>query len=247
MTVKHPRRTTNTRESIDDDTRNDVYVIGNPGLTPRSRTTDRVALDEAAAERVHRLAPKSDVGGQFVDGHRRTDHQGRHSLIGTIAHVVIANHAATGVYDKTEILSEVKRLLEKSPVTLSTRRAIAVSVVTHVKAYGRFYRAPELQLLGAEVALSPTSRCDLVWRLPNGQILIDEVKTGAPGRLNWTPTQQQRRYLDIARVTYDKDFYGLRVCWLRAPALSATLDASGRRLITGPRYRAALDPEDVSP
>jgi len=54
-----------------------------------------------------------------------------------------------------------------------------------------------------------------------------------------------QRYLDVARVRYGRDFFGLRVCWLRAPGLSATLDASGRRKANGPSYSCACDTDEA--
>lgn len=236
MTVNYHRRGADPEESAGGDTDAKRFVIGNPGDATRSPETDRIALFEAAQEKVRRLAPRSGVGGRFESGHQRTDHDSRARLIGTVTHTLIATHALAGIFSTDVIFAETKQLLARAAVNPTTRRAISVGVLTQVKTYGRFFRSPDLRLVGAEVVLDSTSRCDLVWRLPDGRILIDEVKTGIPNRINWTPNEQVRRYLDIARVTYAPDFYGLRVCWLRAPAHSATFDASGLRMRTGPSY-----------
>lgn len=198
-------------------------------------------LVTSAQDVVRRLvATRGAGGGRFEIGHQRTDHQSRYRLIGALVHSTLAILAPDGVYESERIFDQTRRLLADVALTRSARRAVAVAALTQVMAYGRFFHEPELRFVGAEVTLDPGSRCDLVWRLPDGRMLVDEVKTGAPPGIKWLPSDQVRRYLDVARVKWGRGFYGLRVCWLRAPGLSATLDSSGRRLVNGPRVMAGV-------
>jgi hypothetical protein len=202
----------------------------------------------ARAQEASRVLVHESVDGQagrFQPGHERTDHKSRHRLVGALVHAQLAILARKTRFELEEISALLAAMLRDIPITNNSRRAIWLAVATQLKVYERFFRAPELQLRGAEVVLRDDSRCDLVWDLPNGRVLIDEIKTGAPARQGWLPDDQVQRYLDVARVRYGGDFYGLRVCWLRAPGLSATLDASGRRMASGPSYVCAVDSEDA--
>jgi hypothetical protein len=193
-------------------------------------------LVSATQKVMHDLVESRDgAGGRFEIGHQRTDHQSRYRLIGTLVHSILAILASDGIYEPERILGQIRTLLADVAMTGSSRRAIAVAALTQVMAYGRFFHEREIRFVGAEVTLDPGLRCDLVWRLPDGRMLVDEVKTGAPPGLKWLPSDQIRRYLDVARVKWGGGFYGLRVCWLRAPGLSATLDSSGKRIVQGPR------------
>jgi hypothetical protein len=145
--------------------------------------------------------------------------------------------ATAGDWSQSKVQSVTTELLTTVPLTYSARRAVSVAVTSHLSVYRRYFRSAPLTLVGAEVILAPDSRCDLVWLLPNHAILIDEIKTGSPPGVFWMPDDQISRYLAAARKRWGRGFYGLRVCWLRAPGLSATLAVTGERIATGPSYR----------
>ncbi|HTD57680.1 MAG TPA: hypothetical protein VK672_02195 [Solirubrobacteraceae bacterium] len=220
--------------------------MGVDDVTVDARATSGLLVaraQQASSVLVHQ--PVDGQAGRFQLGHERTDHKSRHRLVGSLVHAQLAILASKTRFELEEISALLARMLRDVPLTNNSRRAIWVAVATQLKVYERFFRAPELQLRGAEVVLRDDSRCDLVWDLPDGRVLIDEIKTGAPARQGWLPDDQIQRYLDVARVRYGRDFFGLRVCWLRAPGLSATLDTSGRRKASGPLYAGASDADEA--
>ncbi len=227
-------------EAADTDPQAPVFHLGRSHVPDESGPG--ASLLEAARERSRQLAPSAGAGGRFAPGHKRTNHAGLYQLIGTQVHAALAKTVLDGRFDIDEIRTLVKSMLASTDINATMRRAISVAVVTQVKTYGRFFWSPELEFVESEVALTATSRCDLMWKLPDGRILIDEVKSGTPPGFNWAPTEQVKRYLEAANSKYAHSFYGLRVCFLRTPGLSATLDASGRRIASGPWH----EPLEVS-
>jgi hypothetical protein len=88
-------------------------------------------------------------------------------------------------------------------------------------------------LLDVELVFDDQSRCDLVWTLADGGILIDEIKTGMVSVLPLTPTYQLRRYLTQGQKRYGSAFRGVRICYLRAPGFTTTFGPDGTVISRG--------------
>lgn len=86
------------------------------------------------------------------------------------------------------------------------------------------YRDPVFAFFGSEVAV-PGGRLDLGWRLPDGRLLFDEVKSGFLLRPydSAAVDAQVEAQLAGALELYGERFAGLRVLRLFAPALSVLL------------------------
>jgi len=172
----------------------------------------------------------------FMRGGARLTHDYRYRVTGTLIHAGLGVAAQSGAWTASELQRIAGDLLAGLPLTLNNRRALSVAITTQLSVYRRFFWSPLLAYVGAEVVLRGDSRCDVLWQRPDLGVLVDEVKTGMAPRVGWVPDSQMRRYLDVCRQRLGARFIGLRVCWLRAPGVSATLGPDGRRVCTGPGY-----------
>jgi hypothetical protein len=94
------------------------------------------------------------------------------------------------------------------------RRHLGPPTATYFK---RHTPEPDWVLLGVEVAAG-RNRFDIVWRLPDGGVLIDELKTeqvtlAARARLG----EQVAKYLRVGAEIWPGQFAGLRLCLLYEP------------------------------
>ena len=184
------------------------------------------------------LAKTNQSGdGRFGSGRVSTGTAERAAYAGKIAHQAIALAVAECVDPSgIELARVVARVLRDQGLQLSYRRSLQAEGLSALGVYWGWFRQPELKLLGAEVPTG-TGRCDLVWEMPDARILIDEIKTGSRPGFTWRVDDQVRRYVAAAAVSYGSSFYGLRVCWLSAPHLSATFDGSLTKIAEGPFYQ----------
>lgn len=174
--------------------------------------------------------------GRFGTGRTSAGAAERATYAGRITHAAIA--ALVAEYEDAsgiDIARVVARVLSSQAVGLSYKRSIHAAALSAAGVYWGWFRQPELRFLGAEVPLD-RGRCDITWQLPSGAVLIDEVKSGVRPRFNWSLDDQLKRYAKAASAKYGKSFFGIRVCWLSAPQLSATFDARLNKIADGPEY-----------
>lgn len=177
-------------------------------------------------------------GGRFGPSRASSGAAERAAYAGTVTHEAIA--ALVAEYQDAsgiDMARVVARVVASQSVNLSYKRSLHAAALSAAAVYWGWFRQPDLRFLSAELPLD-RGRCDILWQLPHGGVLIDEVKTGLRPRFSWRLDDQVRRYAEAARVRYGKDFFGIRVCWLSAPQLSATFDWRLSKIADGPDYRA---------
>lgn len=103
-------------------------------------------------------------------------------------------------------------------------------VITTTGAYFARFHREGWEFLGSEVKLG-TGRVDLIWRTPNGRIVIDEVKVTASGAVvdDADTIGQVRRYNDAATSTWGDAFVGVRLLPLTAPGWALWCSPTGER------------------
>lgn len=168
------------------------------------RTNDRQSAVERYTDGVG-----SDVGGDDM-GERDRE-------IGRRVHGLIAGFCARGVVpEPTQVWVATGRLFAARPMPLNQssrqRAACATSVF-----FTRFHR-PGWTFLGAEVVLEE-GRADLLWQLPDGRVVIDELKSGSIGAVveDRRTLEQVERYRQAGVRRFGADFAGVRLLPLTSP------------------------------
>ena len=156
------------------------------------------------------------------------------TLTGVIVHQVLAELAPKSISPAASQISlAVSRRTVSLAQTRPMRRAVNVAAFTAVVSYFGAFRWPVYEFAGAEVHLEPDDRADLVWLLPGGRYLIDEIKVTSSSQLDGAVLAQVQRYLDAGIRIWGPAFAGVRVCHVRSPLSSALLTPDGRVLPVG--------------
>lgn len=172
--------------------------------------------------------PRTRTDSESASG-RYTDGRPTRGQIGTLSHQVITDLAHEGARQPTpkQVLCAVGA---HQAVRANTGRSGGVrqQVVCDVSIYFRLFGpAPDWRLT------LPTVRWknaipDLVWEHADGQVLIDEIKTGRLDRLALRDTiEQARRLLAAGSREFGEQLLAVRVCSLAAPSESFFLLPDG--------------------
>jgi hypothetical protein len=155
-------------------------------------------------------------------------------LLGRAIHAVLTELLSAGVrsIDAEQLFSIVAAHPIVRAEAVADRHAFKQRVITGVASYFRFFLPdPAWTLLGCELR---AGRCpfDLVWKTPEGRIVIDEIKAG---RLQTKPEReavegQLARQLTAAQHKWHSHFSGIRLLWIGAPLHSVFVRPDGVRV-----------------
>ena len=147
--------------------------------------------------------------------------------IGRRAHALVASFCrAHTAPEPMQVWVAAGRMFAATPMVLnhSSRQRAACAVSSY---FFRFHR-PTWSFVGAEVGLG-SGRVDLVWKLPSGSYVIDELKTGALGDAieDRHTLEQIGRYRAAATKQWGERFAGVRLLALTSPGRSRFHPAQG--------------------
>jgi hypothetical protein len=143
-----------------------------------------------------------------------------------VQRMVIAGHRTPGtrvIFGEAESDPYVRGCQDLTSRLMACRRiAVPAAVYFRRHAPGRCWL-----LKGTEMSVGG-HRCDVVWALPDGRVLIDEIKTErvtlvARRRL----TEQIDAYLAAGAAQWQDRFAGVRLCVLMDPDLSVWVQPDG--------------------
>lgn len=143
------------------------------------------------------------------------------STVGTLTHRLIAKviEMCGPTPSPIQILEVADALsVRAAPIN---RQALITSSTTLTAAYFRRFPIKSATYLGAEQWAGQVP-IDLMWRLPNGNVWFDEIKTGLSiGGFSHAKTLAQvREQWEVGRDTFGDSFGGVRGLMLRSPARS---------------------------
>lgn len=157
-----------------------------------------------------------------------------HALaVGDRAHRIAARMLHADIPDsRSQLVLELSRharsVFTDHPIEYRAREALLTATTAAGVYLHRFRPMPPWQLLATEM---PVERCrfDLVFEVPNGHVLIDELKLGV-GRPNEAAVRRQiDRYLELGEVTWGTRFLGVRLCAVHEPTQSRVYLAGRER------------------
>jgi hypothetical protein len=157
---------------------------------------------------------------------------------GQMTHQLIALSVET---PGSDISSLARGLWQQKPVGGPIASQTRTACVTRASAYLRRMRPDGWALVGAEVRVGH-AKADLVWvHDASGDIVIDEIKSGAPGIGDTGVAGQVRRLYAGGLNEWGDRFVGVRLVQLRAPALTAIwVVADGGQLVKSADDRLAV-------
>jgi len=223
-----------------------------PGLTSRAdRDTllhrcNTMSSEEATTVRnpSHPASPAIRPNGQPVNSQRP-------GAVGTLTHSVVAVLAArpagrVGGALATECYRVASPLV--APGHASRRHAVIFEAVGHCVTYLIAYRPAAPWTLHAAEHPVPGGRIDLVWMLPDGAVLYDEIKTTHVGATSPDPEwlRQTRRYAEAGAATHGTAFRGVRLVVLGAPATSQHVTPTGGSARSPPPRSTSTSPKEPS-
>lgn len=151
---------------------------------------------------------------------------------GELVHEIVGEMLAEGIREPSP--EQVFGRVARHPATRRAavyRQAARLRLATAVSLYCRFFMPDaSWSFEGAEVA-GRSCRFDLVWSLPDGRIVADEIKSGlVDGRRAWAELEDQVERLRKAGLAkFGARFVGVRVVLLSAPTFSYLARADGIR------------------
>ena len=148
---------------------------------------------------------------------------------GTKVHRLIASAVATE--DVPDIAALSKAMWKLDPIGETIRSSVGVSCSTAASLYLMRLRPPtDWAFVGCEVRLAHAV-ADLVWcHEPTGDVLVEEIKCGAPG-IGDDPVSDQVRRLHAGGIEkWGSKFLGVRLVELRAPARAAVWTCADGKL-----------------
>lgn len=133
------------------------------------------------------------------------------------------------VSSAADLMVWVARRSELYDLPQNLRSRMRNRLVASLSVYLRHFVLREpWRLIGVDVR-APGAQMDLVWDLPGGEVLVDELKSGAIKAATLRALEVQvGRQLLAGRKLYGASFYGVRTVLLAAPGDSRVFEADGR-------------------
>lgn len=152
---------------------------------------------------------------------------------GVLTHALLATLTASGSKPAfSELLAAASDLAATANPPGSDRywrtrrRALRTAISLSASMYVREAWLPEPWAIEAVERSLGAARADLVWRHPDGRVIVDEVKTGQT--IGDDAEDQLDRLWAGAHAEYGSDLVALRLVAVRAMSRSLTITAGGR-------------------
>ncbi|MGZ6771749.1 MAG: PD-(D/E)XK nuclease family protein [Mycobacteriaceae bacterium] len=159
----------------------------------------------------------------------------RSAWVGTLAHRLIAELLA---HPKSETEATAERLTARHRAQLADHllgehrienRAHRQTLLAAADNYFRYLLPPGDWTFVASERPLPPGRVDLLWATANGDLLVDEIKTGRFDTSTSATVQQCHGYAEAAVKHFGSSFMGIRVISVRDPPTSWLLRPDGQR------------------
>ncbi len=150
------------------------------------------------------------------------------SEVGTATHRLIAAVAASpGHRPDAQRVTALARRTVGVGLSTSARQTLRAGTISMACVYFARFWTPGMRLIGCEVVVQDQA-LDLLWQLPEGQLLADEIKTGLfSDRDGGLVRAQVEAQLHASRAVLGPRLRGVRAVLLRRPGDSFELGGSG--------------------